>query len=676
MNTTRILPVLIVLALGTTFAAAQPAERKTPVLVGAAKVDATPERPVVLAGYGGRTGEHEGIDTQLWARAMVIGDYDPAAIVVLDNCGVPAPVTARLAKRLARHGITPDRLIVAATHTHNAPTLVGYATVVWAGRTTPEQDEHIEEYTALAIARMEAAVVAALKAREPMRLEWAQGRVTFGGNRRVLNKGTWAGFGFQRSSPVDHSLPVLAARDANGKVRAVWANYACHCTTVGSRNRVGGDWAGYANTWMENGFPDAVSLMTIGCGADIGPQPSGNLEIAEQHGRAVAEEVTRLLSGKTKRLVGAPVVASRRIKLPLSEPPPREHWEKQLGGRGFYQAQAKAILAKADATGKIPTDVEYPLAVWKFGEELAMVFLAGEVVVDYSVRLNRELDWSRLWITAWSNDMPGYIPSRRVLAEGGYEADFSQVYYAQPGRYAPEVEGVLVTAVKEMLGKRFAARSDQDPAPFHRLPSGEAEAFGRIARWAAGEKPDEEAIVLDRVRRYVHKAMPAIERVTRNDGEETEWHNFAGDFTRRLFIRQQSNTTELQWQAPAINSESDSRTLCFTGGVGWSSQPQTDGFALVVDGEERLRFDVTLKPSRWRSKDGSVELVYLPTWTSDVDSAGFFFLDLSRLPVKKDDPLLIGVRSLGEGSLRWFAIDAEQQVPDKLKLLDAAISVR
>ena len=207
-------------------------------LIGVAKVDVTPKGPVVLAGYGGRTTEHEGIDTKLWARAMVMGNKSPVAVVVLDNCGVPAGVTRRLAQRLVKHGITPRHLVVAATHTHNAPSLVGYAKVVWAGRMSPAQKKRMAEYTTFAIDRMESAVLRALKNRQLMQLEWAQGRVGFGGNRRVLNNGKWAGFGFQRNGPVDHSLPVLAARDADGKVRALWANYACHCTTVGSRNRV------------------------------------------------------------------------------------------------------------------------------------------------------------------------------------------------------------------------------------------------------------------------------------------------------------------------------------------------------------------------------------------------------------------------------------------------------
>ena len=461
----------LVLLLVAAFAASVDAADRTSIPVGAAKIDVTRRGPVVLAGYGSRATEHEGIDTRLWARAMVLGDKQPVALVVLDSCGVPRKVVARLAERLAQHGIPQDRLVVAATHTHNAPTLVGYATVLWSGRTTAEQDRHIEQYTAYVIERMESAVVTALASREPLYLEWAQGRATFGGNRRVLNDGKWAGFGFQRDGPVDHSLPVLAARDAADTVKAVWANYACHCTTVGARNRVGGGWAGFANEWIEERFPHAVSLMTSGCGADVGPQPSGSLGLAEQHGRTVADEVNRLLAGNTTRLSHDIDVASRQIRLPLTAPPSREHWEQQLRDGGFAGELAKRVLAKLDRTGSIPTHVDYPLSVWTFGDDLAIVFLAGEVVVDYSVRLNRELDRSRLWISTLANAMPGYIPSQRILAEGGYEADFSQVYYAQPSRYAPQIEDVLVTAVKNLVGRRFAAGANQKPAPFHRIPT-------------------------------------------------------------------------------------------------------------------------------------------------------------------------------------------------------------
>ena len=645
------------------------------VSVGVAKVDVTPKGPVLLAGYGGRTTEHQGVDTPLWARALVIGDEKRVAVVALDNCGVPQEVTNRLAKRLGKHGISSDRLVVAATHTHNAPTLVGYATVVWAGRTTPEQDRRVAEYTEFVIDKMEEAVLAALDRRKPMQLEWAQGRATFGGNRRGIRDGKWAGVGFQPTAPVDHSMPVLAARDSSGRVRAVWANYACHCTTVGSRNRVGGDWAGFANEWMEKEFTGAVSLMTIGCGADVGPQPSGSLQAAEEHGRSVAVEAKRLLMGETISLDGVPTVVSRRIQLPLAKPKPREHWQAQLKSGGFEHQLAKAMITKLDVQGSIPAQVSYPLSIWKFGDDLAMVFLAGEVVVDYAVRLKRELDWSRLWINAWVNDMPGYIPSRRVLEEGGYEADFSQVYYEQPGRYDPGLEDKLVQAVRELAGEPFRARADQEPSPYHKLPSGEALMFKRLANWVAGERTKEEIRMLQKLRDYVRVAQPAVGIVSKGEGEETEWFNYAGDHDHRRFIRQLKTGTQLTWVMPLTPKIAGSTLVyCFSGGVGWETEPKTDGFALVLNSEEKLRFDVTRQLTRWISKDGAVELIYLPTWTSDVDSGGFFFVALTRrIPVDGNGEVSFAVRSLGQGSKRWFALDTQQPGSDKLINLGQAL---
>ena len=643
------------------------------VEVGAAKVDVTPGHPVVLAGYGGRRTELEGIDTRLWARAMVIGNEDPVAIVVLDNCGVPAALKARLAQSLSREGIVPERLVVAATHTHNAPSLVGYARVLWAGRMTPEQEERMARYTDFALEKMAQAVRMALQNRQLMHLSWGQGRADFGGNRRIMAGNQWRGFGFQRGAPVDHSLPVLAAKDRDGRVRVLWANYACHCTTVGGRNHVSGDWAGFANDTMEEAFPSATTLMTIGCGADIGPQPSGNLQIAERHGRAIGGEVQRLLGDGMSELGGAPAVAGTTVQLPLEDPKPRAYWEELKAKGGFDGQLGIAMLKRLDAGEGIPSHVPYPVTSWQFGKDLAMVFLPGEVVVDYSVRLNRELAWSRLWITAWANGMPGYIPSRRVLAEGGYEADFSQVYYEQPGRYKPEVEEVVVGAVHRVVGKEFAAPGDQKPAPFHRAPSGEDAAFGKLSEWAGAPGSGEDAARAKLLAKHLRGAKPAIRKIDIGTGESTMWHNLAGDFVERVFIRQEKRGAEVGWESKVRKKGTEKRVLCFSGGVGWSTEPKTGGFALVMDGEERLRFDVTNHLSRWSSEDDSVELFYLPTWNSDLDTGGFFFLVLGDQVAAGGGLVTFSVRSVGEGSKRWFAIDSRQEIARLLPRLMEAL---
>jgi hypothetical protein len=89
--------------------------------------------------------------------------------------------------------------------------------------------------------------------------------------------------------------------------------------------------------------------------------------------------------------------------------------------------------------------------VWRLGDEVLWVALGGEAVVDYALRLKKELAGKRpVWVTAYANDVMAYIPSARVLKEGGYEADSSMIFYGLPTRWAPAVEEKIVGKVHEL----------------------------------------------------------------------------------------------------------------------------------------------------------------------------------------------------------------------------------
>jgi hypothetical protein len=109
------------------------------------------------------------------------------------------------------------------------------------------------------------------------------------------------------------------------------------------------------------------------------------------------------------------------------------------------------MLKILDREGQLMTDYPYTLQVLQFGDDLTLVALAGEVVVDYSLRLKKELAPANLWVAANCNDVFAYIPSRRVLEEGGYEADSSMMFYGLPGPWDSSIEEVIVAQVHEVV---------------------------------------------------------------------------------------------------------------------------------------------------------------------------------------------------------------------------------
>ena len=438
------------------------------VLVGMAKIDITPDFPVRLAGYAGRMDEANEVTTRLSGKALAIGGDDgdgPAVLIMLENCSATAKLTHDISARLKeKAGVRPERCAVVSTHTHSASLLPGFAPWHYTKPMPPEHLANMNRYFRELTDRLEKVALDALASRKPGRLAWNQGLVTFGSNRRRLENGKWVGFvrGHEADSPgpVDHSLPVLRVTDLKGKLLGVVANYACHCTTTsGSFNAIHGDWAGYAQKGIQADHPGTVAMITIGCGADVGPYPNGTLEIAQEYGRQLALEVNRLLQGEFKPLDPKLTARQKTVEVPLDALPTREELQKRaenshlrLGARDA----ARRFLRILDRDGALRKSFDYPITTWTFGDDLAMVFLPGEVTIDYALRLKRELDGSRLWVTAYANAMPCYICSKRLLGEGGYEVDSSMVSYGQPSRLAPEAEDKIVREVKSLVPPAFA----------------------------------------------------------------------------------------------------------------------------------------------------------------------------------------------------------------------------
>jgi hypothetical protein len=203
-----------------------------------------------------------------------------------------------------------------------------------------------------------------------------------------------------------------------------------------------------------------VALVAIGCGADSDPQPRG-LPAVATNGGAVAEEVARVMAGEMRAVGRVTHAAFRRIELPLGRTVPREELEARLKGKPQAVYAATQFLRGLDAGKPWATVVPFPVQAWAFGGELAMVFLGGEVVAEYALRLKRELGVSRLWVNAYANHVPCYIPSRQVLKEGGYEADNAMDYYGWPTRLAEDTEDRIVRAVYEVLPADFGKGTPQ-----------------------------------------------------------------------------------------------------------------------------------------------------------------------------------------------------------------------
>ncbi len=430
-----------------------PAADRLRVAVGVAKVDVTPETAVRMYGYAARKTESEAVAGRLMAKALAIGDdtgQGPAVLLAVDCGAVPRAIRNDVFNRVAaKHPIRPERFVLCNSHNHSGPNLKGMASIGGA------EHERLARYASRLTDCLESVVLEALASRKPAQLAWTQGSVGFAANRRVLKDGKWTGFGAVPDAPVDHSLPVLRVTADHGGLVAVVVNYACHNTTLrGNFKQIHGDWAACAQQAIEASHPGALALVTIGCGADADPYPHGTVELCEKHGRSLAAEVAGLLREARWQPL-PPTLAARGavLEVPYGRQPPRDEIEQAA-----KQSYPVAELLKPLESDEKPKSETFQVTTWTFGEELAMVFFSDEVVVDYVHRLKRELDGSRLWISAYTNDVSRYIVSKRLVGEGGYEVRnslSSRLTYGRPEQLVPAMEDRIVEAVKSLLPASF-----------------------------------------------------------------------------------------------------------------------------------------------------------------------------------------------------------------------------
>jgi putative membrane-bound dehydrogenase-like protein len=425
----------------------------------------TPKEPMWMAGYAARNKPAEGKVHELYAKALCLQDAQGKKLVLVttDLIGIPRPLAEKVTQAVEKtHGIPRSAIMLTSSHTHCGPVL--RANLIDMYGLNAEEARKVEQYTDQLTQDLIELIGSALKKLEPVQLLFGEGTASFAVNRRQPTpKGIV--LGVNREGPVDHSVPVLVVRKADGKPWVIVFGYACHNTTL-SFYQWCGDYAGFAQLGVEKAFPGAVAMFWSGCGGDANPHPRGTLELCEKHGQELAEAVRKVVLGSLQTIRGPFTSRYDTITLKIDTVPGREQINADLLSKNpAVQRRAQRLLQELETRGRISdTYPYYPVQTWTLGEQVHWVALGGEVVVDYALRLKKELPPKpALWITAYANDVMAYIPSARLLQEGGYEADFSQIYYGMPGKWSLAIEELIITKVKQQAGANH--KLPQAPGP-------------------------------------------------------------------------------------------------------------------------------------------------------------------------------------------------------------------
>jgi hypothetical protein len=446
-------------------------ESKSVWKAGAAKVSITPEKMMWMSGYGSRDKPAEGKLTELWAKALVVEDPTGkrGVLVTMDLVGISRDLAQAVCRRLKKkHGFQREHIILSVSHTHTGPVIRSNLDVMFtqAMETFRDKDQigtqqkYVKDYGQFLEQKLIEVVDAAMKKLAPAKLSWSIGRATFAVNRRNnkesdVSKLRELG---QLKGPVDHDVPVLCVRDPFDQIKAIVFGYACHATVL-SFFQWSGDYPGFAQMDLEKNHPEAVALFWAGCGGDQNPLPRRTVALAQKYGKQLADAVQAELDRPMSAINGNLAMSYREIDLPFAELPTREQLANDAASKKPYVAvRARLLLEKMKEQGSLRGNYPYPVQIWRLGNDLRWVTLGGEVVVDYSLRIKKEIGPGKTWVMGYANEVMAYIPSLRVLKEGGYEGGGAMIYYGLPTVWGPQIEVRIMAAVYDLAGERIKGR--------------------------------------------------------------------------------------------------------------------------------------------------------------------------------------------------------------------------
>lgn len=384
---------------------------------GAARADITPPVGIPLAG-GWRPRPAEGIDTPLMVHALVLDDGAiRLTVVAVDLIAMEAGDCDDAKRRIHDlTGIRPDQVLVAASHTHEAPypcPLLGVDTGADPAYMARVRDAIVE------------AVLAATGSLAPAQAGAASTHVPgLGGNRRLLRSpndvvNAWTVTAEEQrtlpqAGPVDDELVLYAVRAQSGEPMAMLWNYPLHAHAFAAP-RVSADYPFFAMQLVREALgADVVSVFTAGACGDINrPIDVESQTVADR----LSEGLVSLYENMDFSSETSLRTTVRHIEAPLRDFSVFQQEEiarKQPDVLEIARAEWQALRRARER------EVSTVLQAVALGD-LALACVPGEYFTSLGLSIKERSPFPLTAVVELANDYVGYIPTDAAYDQGGYE---------------------------------------------------------------------------------------------------------------------------------------------------------------------------------------------------------------------------------------------------------------
>lgn len=434
--------------------------------------DITPEFPVFQAGFGSRTHKSESVLQSIFMKAVLLQANKALLMVAFDAMGGDRSFVDGMKDALhQRFGLKHEEVLFNFSHAHSSVYLTGLDAVKRQGVWSIGQDgcpaRHFEgafdadeDYFRFLRSELLQLVEGCYRDLAEGELSLATVSSHFAISRRLLLPEGCIDFAPSEKADIDRELSVFKLSNVGGIVKGVIYSIGAHPTALGECYLLANDFVGYSSTEIEKSCPGAVAVFLQGCGAELKPRATvagdsftcGSIKEVQAMGEDLAGQVLDILQQAEFRTIRAHFNTALHNCILPTTPDPIEFYRSILERSepgGFLYNSATAMLA-ARLEGSAKATLPCYISVWRLDADTHLVAIEGEVSTEYSLALKRYFAATTLVVLGYSNGVTAYIPTRKMIREGGYEAECNYFFGLQ-GRYIPEIEDIIIGQAARLL---------------------------------------------------------------------------------------------------------------------------------------------------------------------------------------------------------------------------------
>ncbi len=372
---------------------------------GIAKIDITPDAPVMLYGYASRKTPSQGVHDHLFARAVAFENGGKKIVMVSSDLGSYTDTLYSVIKKniMDKFGLKDSEFFLAAIHSHSSP-------IVSLNMT--KADASNVQYTQSLQQKLIRVVGDAIKDLKPVNTGTGVGYSPVGSNRRETTASGSITLGRNPYGPTDKEVLVLKITGTDGKPEGAVFDYATHATSLGPDNyQISGDVLGISEQFVEQILgKDFISPVFAGASGNIDPWyrilPSFDTEngwIPETVllGTLLGEEVVHVYRDIQEMVPGGEISSAiKTIQCP----------RKKLD-------EKDEELPALDKQNTVPVTI----TVAHIGNDVAFIGFNVEMLTEIGMAIKAGSPYKHTFIVTHCNGSSGYLPPASLYKEGGYE---------------------------------------------------------------------------------------------------------------------------------------------------------------------------------------------------------------------------------------------------------------